>query len=49
MWLDSNGRQLVLWPVEEINSLRGTEVEMKNEKLQKGDFVEIDGITAAQV
>ncbi|XP_020205963.2 beta-fructofuranosidase, insoluble isoenzyme 1 [Cajanus cajan] len=48
LWLDSNGRQLVQWPVEELNSLRGQEVTIKSEKLEKGDYVEVKGITAAQ-
>lgn len=49
MWLDSTGRQLVQWPVEELNNLRGKEVNMNSQKLQKGDYVEVKGITAAQV
>ncbi|KAF7838709.1 beta-fructofuranosidase, insoluble isoenzyme 1-like [Senna tora] len=48
VWLDSNGKQLVQWPVEELNSLRGKKVKMGNQKLQKGDYVEVKGITAAQ-
>ncbi|KAE9619587.1 putative beta-fructofuranosidase [Lupinus albus] len=48
VWLDSHGRQLVQWPVEELNSLRGKEVNMRNQKLKKGDYVEVKGITAAQ-
>lgn len=49
VWLDSSGRQLALWPVEELNSLREKDVEMSNQKLKKGDYVEVKGITAAQV
>ena len=37
------------WPVKELNSLRGKEVKMSNQKLKKGDYVEVKGITAAQV
>ncbi|KAH1078660.1 hypothetical protein AAZX31_19G182000 [Glycine max] len=48
VWLDSTGRQLVQWPVEELNNLRGKEVNMNSQKLQKGDYVEVKGITAAQ-
>ncbi|XP_057438109.1 beta-fructofuranosidase, insoluble isoenzyme 1-like isoform X1 [Lotus japonicus] len=48
VWLDSTGRQLVQWPVEELNSLREREVNMNNHKLEKGDHIEVDGITAAQ-
>jgi beta-fructofuranosidase len=50
VWLDSSERQLVQWPVEELNQLRDKEVSMNNKKLEKGDFVEVAGlITAAQV
>jgi len=49
LWLDPNGKQLVQWPVEELNNLRGEEVKMNRQKLQKGDYVEVKGITAAQV
>lgn len=48
MWLDSSLKQLVQWPVEELNSLRGEEVTMSKQVLQKGDKIEITGITAAQ-
>ncbi|XP_019432908.1 PREDICTED: beta-fructofuranosidase, insoluble isoenzyme 1-like [Lupinus angustifolius] len=49
IWLDPSRRQLIQWPVEELNSLRGKEVKMKNQKLNKGDYVEVKGVTAAQV
>ncbi|KAK7284845.1 hypothetical protein RJT34_19598 [Clitoria ternatea] len=48
VWLDPTGRQLVQWPVEELNNLRQKEVQMKNHKLAKGDSVKVEGITAAQ-
>jgi len=40
---------LLQWPVEELNTLRGKEVSMNNQKLEKGHHVEVKGITAAQV
>ncbi|KAL0333498.1 UNVERIFIED_CONTAM: Beta-fructofuranosidase, insoluble isoenzyme 1 [Sesamum angustifolium] len=46
--LDSSGKQLVQWPIEEVETLRGKKVELKNQKLVKGQRVEIKGITAAQ-
>ncbi|XP_051132209.1 beta-fructofuranosidase, insoluble isoenzyme 1-like [Andrographis paniculata] len=46
--LDPNGRQLRLWPVEEVKTLRGDKVEMNNQMLSKGESVDIRGITAAQ-
>ncbi|KAK7396703.1 hypothetical protein VNO78_17861 [Psophocarpus tetragonolobus] len=48
VWLDSTGKQLLLWPLEELNSLRGEEVSLNNQKLNMGDHIEVKGITAAQ-
>ncbi|XP_062079363.1 beta-fructofuranosidase, insoluble isoenzyme 1-like isoform X1 [Humulus lupulus] len=48
VWLDPNGKQLLQWPIEEIETLRDQKVEINNLKLQKGDVTEIKGITAAQ-
>lgn len=49
VWLDPSKKQLVQWPVEELNTLRGEEVKMNNKKLQKGEHDEVKGITASQV
>uniref|UniRef100_A0A2N9IQ88 Glycosyl hydrolase family 32 C-terminal domain-containing protein n=1 Tax=Fagus sylvatica TaxID=28930 RepID=A0A2N9IQ88_FAGSY len=48
LWLDSSGKQLLQWPVEELETLRGEKVQISNKQLKKGDHVEIKGITAAQ-
>ncbi|XP_031397738.1 beta-fructofuranosidase, insoluble isoenzyme 1 [Punica granatum] len=48
MWLDSNGKQLMHWPIEEIEMLRGNKVELGKTTLKKGEHVEVKGITAAQ-
>lgn len=48
LWLDSSGKQLVQWPIEELDILRGKKVEKSNVKLKKGDNVEVNGITAEQ-
>ncbi|ONK57463.1 uncharacterized protein A4U43_C09F770 [Asparagus officinalis] len=48
VWLDSNGRQLLQWPVEELESIRGKQVYMMNKKVKGGDFVEVSGIMTAQ-
>ena len=37
------------WPVEELNTLRGKEVNIDNQRLKKGDYSEVKGITAAHV
>jgi len=49
VWLDPGGRQLRQWPVEELNRLREKEVGINNKKVKKGGYVEVKGITAAQV
>ncbi|KAK4798127.1 hypothetical protein SAY86_030453 [Trapa natans] len=49
IWLDSSGKQLVQWPVEEIETLRDNKVEIANITLKQGEYVEVKGITAAQV
>ncbi|EPS71507.1 hypothetical protein M569_03251, partial [Genlisea aurea] len=47
--LDPSGKQLLQWPVEEVESLRGRKkVEIKRRELAKGSRIEIEGITAAQ-
>ncbi|XP_051130988.1 beta-fructofuranosidase, insoluble isoenzyme 1-like [Andrographis paniculata] len=46
--LESNGKQLLQWPIKEIESLRKKKVEMKRTSLKSGDMVEIKGVTANQ-
>ncbi|KAL8517756.1 hypothetical protein ACS0TY_015830 [Phlomoides rotata] len=47
--LDPNGKQLLQWPIEEVETLRSKQVvELSNEKMLKGQKLEIKGITAAQ-
>lgn len=46
VWLDSHERQLLQWPVEELNSLREKEVNLSNQTLKTGDYVKVKGITA---
>ncbi|GAA0185826.1 hypothetical protein LIER_33114 [Lithospermum erythrorhizon] len=48
LWLDSNGKQLLQWPIEELNTLRGSKVKLNGQTLNKGDHIEVNGITAAQ-
>ena len=49
VWLDPNRKQLLQWPVEELNGLRGKQVKLSHQKLYKEQHVEVKGITAAQV
>ncbi|GER29051.1 beta-fructofuranosidase [Striga asiatica] len=46
--LDPSGDQLLQWPVEEIETLRRNKVELSNCRLEKGEKLEVKGITAAQ-
>jgi beta-fructofuranosidase len=48
VWLDPSGKQLVQWPIHELEALRGDKVQLGNVKLNKGDIVEVKGITPAQ-
>ncbi|XP_076887746.1 beta-fructofuranosidase, insoluble isoenzyme 1-like isoform X2 [Bidens hawaiensis] len=48
VWLDPSGKQLLQWPIQELETLRGKKKKLKNVKLNKGDIKEIKGITAAQ-
>ncbi|CAI9097698.1 OLC1v1034168C1 [Oldenlandia corymbosa var. corymbosa] len=48
VWLDPSGKQLLQWPIEELETLRGHKVHLKSQKLKKGNLVEVKGITPAQ-
>ncbi|KAF7148372.1 hypothetical protein RHSIM_Rhsim03G0073700 [Rhododendron simsii] len=48
VWLDPSGKQLLQWPIEELETLRGRKVHLNNQQLNLGDRFEIKGITAAQ-
>lgn len=51
IWLDRTGKQLVQFPVEEINSLRDNELEVHiyDKQLESGYLFEVSGILASQV
>nr|GMC74806.1 beta-fructofuranosidase, insoluble isoenzyme CWINV1-like [Ipomoea batatas] len=48
VWLDKSGKQLVQWPVQELEKLRSNKVEMPSSMLKKGSVSEVSGISAAQ-
>lgn len=48
VWLDTSGKQLLQWPIEELETLRGEKVQISNQQIKQGDHFEIKGITAAQ-
>lgn len=49
VWLDPSGKQLLQWPIHELDMLRRDNVHERNVKLKTGDIIEIKRITAAQV
>lgn len=49
LWLDKSGKQLVQWPIAEVERLRGHQVELPSKLLEEGSVLEVTGITAAQV
>ncbi|KAF8396393.1 hypothetical protein HHK36_018010 [Tetracentron sinense] len=48
LWFDRSGKQLMQWPIEELQKLRGKEVSYSKIELMKGSLVEVQGITASQ-
>lgn len=49
IWLHRTGKQLVQWPIEEINSLRNNEVNIYDKELESGSIFEVSGISPSQV
>jgi len=49
LWLDKSGKQLVQWPILEIEKLRTNQVDLPNQLIEGGAILEVSGITAAQV
>ncbi|KAJ3700176.1 hypothetical protein LUZ61_003881 [Rhynchospora tenuis] len=48
VWLDPSGKQLLQWPVEELNSLRGKQVSVTSKTVKPGDHLEVGGIQTVQ-
>ncbi|KAM4110924.1 hypothetical protein ACJW30_05G029000 [Castanea mollissima] len=48
IWLDKSGKQLVQWPIAEIEKLRGQQVHLPQQVLKGGLSLEVSGVTAAQ-
>ncbi|KAE8805201.1 Beta-fructofuranosidase, insoluble isoenzyme 4 [Hordeum vulgare] len=48
IWLDIHGKQLLQWPVEEVESLRGNEINHQGLELKKGGLFEIKGADSFQ-
>ena len=47
--LSANGRQLVQWPINEIEKLHTNNVSFEGKELKQGSVLEVSGITASQV
>ncbi|ESW07533.1 hypothetical protein PHAVU_010G137900 [Phaseolus vulgaris] len=48
IWLHKSGKQLVQWPVEEIEKLRAKPVKLAPQDLKGGNLLQINGVTATQ-
>nr|AAF06992.1 cell wall invertase 2 [Zea mays] len=48
VWLDPSGKQLLQWPIEEVEALRAKSVTLKNRVIKAGHHVEVTGIQTAQ-
>uniref|UniRef100_A0A803LD96 Beta-fructofuranosidase n=2 Tax=Chenopodium quinoa TaxID=63459 RepID=A0A803LD96_CHEQI len=46
--LDKHGKQLIQWPISEIEALRGKPTRKPAQVIKGGSLVEISGVTAAQ-
>lgn len=49
LWLHKSGKQLIQWPIVEIEKLRANPVNLHSKVLKGGTLLEISGVTAAQV
>ncbi|CAJ2663602.1 unnamed protein product [Trifolium pratense] len=48
IWLHKSGKQLVQWPVVELEKLRLNHVNLPTKLLKGGELLQINGVTAAQ-
>uniref|UniRef100_A0A5B7AZS7 Putative beta-fructofuranosidase n=1 Tax=Davidia involucrata TaxID=16924 RepID=A0A5B7AZS7_DAVIN len=48
LWLDKSGKQLVQWPIVEIERLRANRVDSPSTVLRGGSVLKVSGVTAAQ-
>ncbi|CAD6263825.1 unnamed protein product [Miscanthus lutarioriparius] len=48
VWLDPSGKQLLQWPIEEVEVLRGKSVTLMNRVIKPGHHVQVTGIQTAQ-
>ncbi|KAK7350475.1 hypothetical protein VNO77_09161 [Canavalia gladiata] len=48
LWLHKSGKQLVQWPIVEIEKLRTNPINLHSKILKRGTLLEVSGVTAAQ-
>lgn len=48
VWLDTSGKQLLQWPVKELEILRRKQIQLHNALLKTGGLVEIKGMKVLQ-
>ncbi|KAJ0076067.1 hypothetical protein Patl1_33498 [Pistacia atlantica] len=48
LWLDKSGKQLVQWPIPEVEKLRAKKVNLPSKLLRGKSLLPVSGITAAQ-
>ncbi|CAL5067621.1 unnamed protein product [Urochloa decumbens] len=48
VWLDPSGKQLMQWPIEEVEALRGKSVTLKDRVIKPGQHVEVTGLQTVQ-
>ncbi|KFK38674.1 hypothetical protein AALP_AA3G145300 [Arabis alpina] len=48
IWLDESGKELLQWPIEEIETLRGSQVNWHNRVLKAESSLQVHGVTATQ-
>ena len=49
VWLDKGGKQLMQWPVEELEKLRGNKMQVVGVKLWGGRLFHVKGIKTNEV
>ncbi|PUZ47064.1 hypothetical protein GQ55_7G132500 [Panicum hallii var. hallii] len=48
VWLDFGGKQVIQWPIEEVEALRHQPVTLRDTVIKRGEHVEVTGIQTAQ-
>lgn len=48
IWLDDSGKQLIQWPIVEIEKLRTNKVNLHNKLLQAESVLDVPGVTGSQ-